>query len=294
MFYFINLSHNKNFANFFKNYNKLIIFADILISIIIDYKAMTHIIDKFKLQGKVAVITGGSRGIGEAIARAFGQAGASVVVASRKQAAVDEVAEELHKEGIEATAIEAHNGKMEDLKNLVEKTLNKYGRIDIIVNNAATNPAFGPVVNTESSAFDKIFEVNVKGMFELSKLAYPELKKNKGNIVNIGSVAGVRPDPMTGIYSVSKASVNSLTQVLAKDWGKDGIRVNAICPGLIKTKLSEALWSNESILKQFLMTVPMKRIGEPEEIASLALFLASDAASYCTGMICVADGGLVI
>ncbi len=253
-----------------------------------------NILDRFKLDGKVAIVTGASRGIGEAIAQALGQAGAQVVVSSRKQEAIDEVAENFRKEGIEVSAIAAHNGQADALDELVKKTIETYGRIDILVNNAATNPAFGPVVNTEESAFDKIIEVNLKGMFELCKKAYPELKKNKGNVINVASIAGIRPDPRTGIYSVSKAAAISLTQTLARDWGPDGVRVNAICPGLIRTKMSEALWKNEAILDQFIKVVPMKRIGEPVEIAGLALFLASDASSYCSGSIFVADGGMII
>ncbi len=253
-----------------------------------------NILEKFRLDGQVAIITGASKGIGEAIAQGLGQAGAKVVLSSRKQEAVEEVATRFREEGIEALAIAAHNGDKEQLQNLVDKTLEAYGRIDIIINNAATNPAFGPVVNTEDSAFDKIIEVNLKGMFMLGKIAYPELKKNRGRVVNISSVAGIRPDHRTGIYSVSKSAAISLTQVMARDWGKDGIRVNAICPGLIRTKMSEALWTDERVLNSVLPMIPMKRIAEPEEMAGLALFLASEASSYCTGGIYVADGGLII
>ncbi len=253
-----------------------------------------NILEKFRLDGQVAIITGASKGIGEAIARGLGQAGAKVVLSSRKQEAVEEVATKFREEGIDALAVAAHNGDKAQLQNLVNKTLEAYGRIDIIINNAATNPAFGPVVNTEDSAFDKIIEVNLKGMFMLGKIAYPELRKNRGRVVNISSVAGIRPDHRTGIYSVSKSAAISLTQVMARDWGKDGIRVNAICPGLIRTKMSEALWTDERVLNSVLPMIPMKRIAEPEEMAGLALFLASEASSYCTGGIYVADGGLII
>ncbi|MCU0444627.1 MAG: glucose 1-dehydrogenase [Microscillaceae bacterium] len=253
-----------------------------------------NILDKFRLDGKVAIITGASKGIGEAIARAYGQVGAKVVISSRKQEDLDRVAEDFKKEGIEVTAIQAHNGKKEDLESLVRQTIEKYGRLDIVVNNAATNPAFGPVVATEDSAFDKIMEVNLKGAFMLGKVAYPELKKNQGNVINISSVAGIKPDEKTGIYSVSKSGLISLTKVMARDWGADGVRVNAICPGLIKTKMSEALWKNENVFKQIMHFIPMRRMAEPEEMAGLALFLASDAASYCTGGVYVADGGLIV
>lgn len=253
-----------------------------------------NILDKFKLDGQVAIITGASKGIGEAIARGLGQAGAKVVISSRKQEAVDEVAAQLKEEGIEAIAVAAHNGNSEQLQNLVDITLKTYGRIDIVINNAATNPAFGPIVNTDDAAFDKIIEVNLKGMFMLGKMVYPELKKNKGRVINISSVAGIRPDHRTGIYSVSKSAAISLTQVLARDWGKDGIRVNAICPGLIRTKMSEALWKDERVLTSVLPMIPINRIAEPEEMVGLALFLASEASSYCTGGVYVADGGLII
>jgi dehydrogenase/reductase SDR family member 4 len=255
---------------------------------------MNNIFDKFRLDNKVAIITGASKGIGEAIARALGQAGAKVVISSRKQEAVDEVAKMLTSEGIETLAVEAHNGKIADLHNLVNITLEKYGRLDIIVNNAATNPAPPLTTATEDGVFDKIMEVNLKGVFELCKKAYPELKKTKGSVINISSVAGIRADEHTGIYSVSKAGLISLTHVLAKEWGKDGIRVNALCPGLVQTKLSEALWSNETIYKHIIQFVPLKRMAQPDEMAGLALFLASDAASYCTGGVYVADGGLIV
>ncbi|NJL12828.1 MAG: glucose 1-dehydrogenase [Microscillaceae bacterium] len=253
-----------------------------------------NLLERFRLDGQVAIITGASKGIGEAIARGLAQAGAKVVVSSRKQEAVEEVADALRQEGLEATGIAAHNGDAVQLQLLVDKTLETYGRIDIIVNNAATNPAFGPVVNTEDSAFDKIMEVNLKGMFMLGKIAYPELKKNKGRVINISSIAGIRPDPRTGIYSVSKAAAISMTQVMARDWGRDGIRVNAICPGLVKTKMSEALWKNEGIYNMVLQNIPLHRMAEPEEMAGLALFLASEASSYCTGASFVADGGMII
>ena len=253
-----------------------------------------NILDKFRLDGKVAIITGASKGIGESIAQALGQAGAKIVISSRKQEAVDAVANNLRAEGIEVLAIEAHNGKLEDLEKLINNTISHFGRLDILVNNAATNPAFGATSATESSAFDKIFEVNLKGAFELSKRAFPELKKNRGCIVNISSIAGIRPDERMGIYSVSKAALISLTQTLAKEWASVGVRVNAICPGFVKTKLSEALWKNDQLNKYLLDTIPMHRMAEPEEMAGLALFLSSDASSYCTGGVYVADGGLII
>lgn len=249
----------------------------------------------FNLDGKVAIITGASKGIGEAIAYVFGKAGAKVVISSRKQESLEETAERFREEDIEVLPMAAHAGKVEDLKNLVNQTLEKFGSIDIIVNNAATNPVFGAVEDVEEWAFDKIMEVNVKGPFELSKLALPDMKKRgSGVIINISSIGGVSPEPQLGIYSVSKAALISLTQVMAKEWGQHGIRANVICPGFIKTKFSEALWSNEQILKYILAQQSIKRLGTPEEIAALALFLASDASSFSTGSVFMADGGYTI
>jgi dehydrogenase/reductase SDR family member 4 len=170
-----------------------------------------------------------------------------------------------------------------------------FGGIDILVNNAASNPVFGPVITCEEWAFDKIMDVNVKAPFELSKLVYPIMKaRGGGSVINISSIAGNTPDPGLGIYSVSKAALNMLTRVTAKEWGTDHIRVNAICPGLIKTKFSEALWQNEKWLYHFVKQAPIARMGTVEEIAALALFLASEASGYCTGTLFTADGGVTI
>jgi NAD(P)-dependent dehydrogenase (short-subunit alcohol dehydrogenase family) len=254
-----------------------------------------NIQSKFSLQGKVAIVTGASKGIGKAIAEALGQAGAKVVVSSRKQEAVEEVANEFKKQNIEALAVAAHMGQMDDVKNLASKTIAHFGGIDIIVNNAASNPVFGPVSDTDDSAFDKIIDVNVKGPFVLCKAAYPEMKKRGGgSVINISSIEGLTPSPGLGIYSMSKASLIMLTKAMAREWGGDNIRVNAICPGLIKTKFSRALWENESILNHFISKTPIQRMGEPDDIAGLALFLASEAASYCTGGVYVADGGYAV
>ncbi|MEQ9300871.1 MAG: glucose 1-dehydrogenase [Cyclobacteriaceae bacterium] len=250
---------------------------------------------KFDLTGKVAIVTGASKGIGEYMAIAFAQAGASVVVSSRKQEAVDEVAKSIVDEGGIATGIAANTGSLEELEQLVNKTVELHGGIDIIVNNAATNPVFGPVINTNEDAFDKIMNVNVKGPFEFAKMAFPHMKKRGGgSIINISSIGGLSPEPFLGIYSVSKAALISLTKVLAKEWGPMGVRANVICPGLIKTKFSQALWSNEPIVDKMTKELPLPRIGQPDEIAGLALFLASEASSYCTGGVYTADGGYTI
>ncbi len=249
----------------------------------------------FNLSDKVAVVTGASKGIGEAIAEIYGAAGARVVVSSRKLDAVNQVADSIIKKGGVAKAIACHMGDVADITRLVEETIATYGAIDIIVNNAAANPAFGPVIETDGSVFDKIMNVNVKGPFELAKKAYPFMKQKKsGSLINISSIGGLRPEPGLGIYSVSKAALISLTKVLAKEWGADNIRANVICPGLIKTKFSEALWSNDKIMHTMMKMLPIKRVGTPEEIAALALYLAADESAYCTGSVFTADGGFTI
>jgi len=253
------------------------------------------IFSQFRLDGKVAVITGASKGIGEAIAHALGQAGASVVISSRKQEALEATASRLRESGVHVKAIAANTGNMEDLQRLTDQTIEHFGGIDIIVNNAATNPVFGPVEQTDSPAFDKIMAVNVKGPFELAKYALPSMQsRGGGSIINISSIGGISPEPFLGIYSVSKSALVMLTKVMAKEWGHHGIRANVICPGLIKTKFSQALWGNEQLLKHVLQQLPAGRIGTVEEIAGLALFLASGAASYCTGAVFNADGGYTI
>ncbi len=251
--------------------------------------------EEFSLNDKVAIVTGASKGIGESIVRLFAAHGAKVVVSSRKQAAVDEVAESIRQDGGDAIGIEAHMGKMDSIKTLVDKTVEHYGKIDVIVNNAATNPVFGPVENCDESAFDKIMDVNVKGCFELAKLALPSMKTaGGGSIINLSSIGGLRPEPGLGIYSVSKAALIMLTKVMAKEWGRHNVRANVICPGLIKTKFSEALWKNEKIGEHFMKNLPISRIGVPEDIARLALFLAADASSYSTGSVFTSDGGFLI
>lgn len=249
----------------------------------------------FSLEGKVALVTGASKGIGRAIAEYYAAAGAKVIVSSRKQEAVDVVAAEIKAKGFEATAVACHMGDMADVHRLADATLAKYGTIDIVVNNAATNPVFGPVVDTSLEAFDKIIAVNVKGPFELAKKLYPTLKaKKSGSVINISSIGGLRPEGGLGIYSMSKAALISLTKVMAKEWGDDNIRANVICPGLIKTKFSEALWSNDKMMAMMMKVLPIKRVGTPEEIAALALYLASDSSAYCTGSVFTADGGFTI
>ena len=251
--------------------------------------------NSFSLKGKVALITGASKGIGEAIARNYANMGAKVVINSRKQAAVDEVANAINTEGGTAMGVAGQVGNMDDCQRIFDATMSAYGRIDIVVNNAATNPVFGPVENTDGSVFDKIMGVNVKAPFELAKMCMPIMEKNGGgSIINVSSIGGLKAEQMLGIYSVSKAALISLTKVMAAEWGKYNIRANVICPGLIQTKFSQALWTNDMILKHMMSQVPLGRIGQPEEIVGLALFLASEASSYCTGGVFVADGGYLV
>jgi dehydrogenase/reductase SDR family member 4 len=255
--------------------------------------------DLFQLTGKVAIITGASKGIGEAMAQMLAAQGAKVVVNSRKQDAVDEVANAINNasntEGPQAIGVAGQVGNKEDCQHIFDAAMQAFGRVDILINNAATNPVFGPVENTDDKAFNKIMEVNVKAPFELAKLCLPVMQANGGgSIINISSIGGVSPEQGLGIYSVSKAALISLTKVMAHEWGKHNIRANVICPGLIETKFSEALWNNEKILKYFLSQLPLGRVGQPDEIAGLALFLASDASGYCTGGVFVADGGYLV
>ncbi|MEN2283444.1 glucose 1-dehydrogenase [Algoriphagus sp. SE2] len=249
----------------------------------------------FSLDGKVALITGASKGIGLTIAEFFAAAGAKVVLSSRKQDKLDEEAARLKGMGYEAIGIACNVGNMEELPDLVEKTVETYGQLDILVNNAGTNPVFGPIHETSLEAFDKIMDVNVKAPFALCNLCFPHLRKSSsGSVINISSIGAISPEPGLGIYSVSKAALVSMTKVFAKEWGDSKIRVNAICPGIVKTKFSEALWSNEKILEYMLKQLAIKRIGTTEEIAALALFLAAPGSSYTTGSIMTADGGFTI
>jgi len=246
----------------------------------------------FDLKGKVAIVTGSSKGIGKAIAEAIAEYGAHVVVSSRSQEAVDAVADEFKAKRLETIGIACHVGDEEQRKALIDKTVNHYGGVDILINNAATNPVYAPLEGVDDPVFDKIMDVNVKACFSFAKLCFPYMKeKKKGSIINIASVEGLKPNMGLGLYGVSKAALIMLTKSQASEWGKYGIRTNAICPGLIKTKFSQALWSNEQLMKQVEHHLPLRRAAEPIEMAGLAVYLASDASSYTTGAILNADGG---
>ncbi|HAA20442.1 MAG TPA: short-chain dehydrogenase [Cytophagales bacterium] len=251
--------------------------------------------EQFSLEGKVAVVTGASKGIGKAIAMGLAQAGAKVVVSSRSQEAVDEVAEAIVDAGGEAKGIACHMGDTGQIQSLVEQTVASLGGIDILVNNAAINPVFGPVLKSDDTVFDKIMQVNVKGPFNLCKMAFPSMKSRGGGaIVNISSIEGISPGQGLGLYSVSKAALISLTKVLANELGETGIRANVLAPGLVDTKFSEALISNDQILKWVLAKQAIKRPAQPEEMVGLALYLASPASSFVTGGVFTADGGYTV
>lgn len=250
---------------------------------------------RMRLDGKVAIVTGASKGIGEAIARGLAAVGAKVVVSSRKQEAVDQVADAIRRDGGEALALAAHVGEVSQATALVDRAADHFGGIDIIVNNAGTNPVFGPIVNTDAAVFDKVMGVNVRGPLEIAKRAFPILQgRGGGSIINISSIFGVSPEPALGLYSISKVALIGLTKVLAAEWGPSNIRVNAICPGLVRTKFSRALWEDPAILRRFTDELPLRHVAEPDEIAPLAVFLAGDAASYITGGVYMIDGGHTI
>jgi dehydrogenase/reductase SDR family protein 4 len=244
------------------------------------------------LAGKVALVTGGSRGIGKAIALTFADAGADIVISSRKQAALDEVAAEIKDTGRRALAVAAHNRQPDDLRQLIERVKAEFGRLDILVNNAATNPVMAPLVDTDEKAFDVIMNTNLKGYFLLSQMAAKMMiVQGGGNILNISSIGGISPDKGLGVYCISKAAINMLTRALALELGEYNIRVNALAPGVVQTYFSQALWKNQALMDQEMQHMPIKRIAQPEEVAHIALTLVSDAAAYITGQIIVMDGG---
>ncbi len=249
---------------------------------------------KFDLTDKVAIVTGSSKGIGESIARGLAEFGAHVVISSRNQEAVDQVAESYKKDGLSAIGIACNVGKYEELDTLIAKTIEAFGRIDIIVNNAAINPYYGPVEGSDDGVFQKIMNVNVAAALELCKRALPQLKESRGSIINISSVEGMIPGFGLGLYSVSKAAITMLTSNMAKEWGRHGIRANTVCPGLVKTKFSQALWTNDKTLSGYEKHVPLRRMAQPDELAGVVCFLASDASSYVTGSVIAVDGGYLI
>jgi NAD(P)-dependent dehydrogenase (short-subunit alcohol dehydrogenase family) len=256
-------------------------------------KEETMNLSQFSLEGKVAVVTGGSRGIGRASALAMADAGANVVVSSRKIADLEPVAAEISAKGVKGLAVAAHVGKTEDSKALIEKVMKEFGRIDILMNNAGTNPYYGSLMDQDEKTYDITMNVNLKSIFFLSQMAARIMKpQGGGSIINTSSIGGIRAGEL-GVYGTTKAAVIMLTQVMAKEWGQYNIRVNAIAPGIIKTRLSEALWKDPVVNARAISQIPMMRLGEPEELAGVVVFLASRAGSYVNGETIVVDGGRV-
>jgi len=244
------------------------------------------------LEGKVALVAGASRGIGRAIAIAFAEQGADVIVSSRKQADLDIVAKEIQQTGRKGVAIASHMAKVEDSKSLVAKIKDQFGRIDILVNCAGTNPYFGQMIDAEEWAWDTTFNVNLKGPFLLSQIVARLMKETGGgNILNIASVGGFKPGYNQAIYSVTKAGMIMLTEAMSAEWAQFNIRVNAIAPGVIKTRMAEALWKDPAVGEAAAKHTALKRLGIPEDIAGAAVFLVSDASSYITGETIVIAGG---
>lgn len=249
----------------------------------------------FSLEGKVAVITGSSRGIGQAIAERMAEAGAKVVVSSRKAPACEPVAQGIRDAGGEAIVIPCNISSKEALQNLVDQTNEKLGPIDILVCNAASNPVFGPMKDVDDAAFDKIMQNNVRSNFWLANMTAPSMaERGGGAIIIISSVAGLQGNTGIGVYGISKAADFQLARNLAVEWGKKNIRANCVAPGLIKTDFARALWENPKALAHVERITPLGRIGDPDEIAGVAVFLASKAAAYITGQGIVVDGGSTI
>ena len=249
---------------------------------------------EFSLKNKVVLITGASRGIGEATAIGLAQAGADVAIASRKLPDLEKVADQIKKTGRKCVPVAAHVGKTEEINTLVKRVLEEFGKIDILVNNAATNPSMAPAIDIDERAWDSIMNLNLKGLFFLSQAVARGMKeKGGGKIINVSSVAGITPDILP-VYSISKAGVIMATKVMAQQWAPYNIRVNAIAPGLTKTRFSEALWKNPDILQMAMTRTPMARPADPEEMVGAIIYLASDASSYVTGQVIAIDGGSTI
>jgi NAD(P)-dependent dehydrogenase (short-subunit alcohol dehydrogenase family) len=249
----------------------------------------------FRLDGKVAVITGSSRGIGRSIAEHLAAYGAKVVISSRKAPACEEVAAAIRTHGGEAIAVPANIGERSQLEALVDGARRQFGRIDILVCNAASNPYFGPMAKLPDEAFHKILQNNVVSNLWLANLVLPEMAQRKdGVVIIVSSIGGLKGSATLGAYCVSKAADMQLARNLAVEWGKHNIRVNCIAPGLVRTDFARALWEDPDYLERTEATTPLGRIGEPEDIGGIAVFLASRAGAFVTGQTIVADGGVTI
>lgn len=250
--------------------------------------------DLFLLENKTALVTGASRGIGAAIAKTLASHGAQVILASRKLDDLKRVEDEIIKAGGKAASIACHTGEMAQIHQLFDEIKNKYNRLDILVNNAATNPFFGDVLSADEKAWDKTFAVNMKGVFFISQQAAKIMKDQGGGVmVNVASINAIRPAPFQGIYSITKAGIVALTKSFAKELAPLNIRVNALLPGLTDTKFSSLMISNPDIMKIILPSIPLGRAAKPEEMAGAVLYMVSDASSYMTGACIVVDGGML-
>ena len=251
--------------------------------------------DLFDLSGKVAIVTGSTKGIGRAIAEAMAHFGAQVVVSSRKAAACREVADAIVSGGGQALAVPCHVGRAEQLQTLVDRTMAQWGRIDVLVCNAAVNPHFGPMADVSGEAYDTIMDTNVKHVLWLSNTVIPQMAaRNDGVVIIISSIGGLKGHDKLGIYALSKAAEMQLARNLAVEWGRSNVRVNCIAPGLVRTHFAKALWENPAALKEALATYPLGRIGEADDIAGAAVFLASKAGAFMSGQVMVVDGGATI
>jgi NAD(P)-dependent dehydrogenase (short-subunit alcohol dehydrogenase family) len=249
----------------------------------------------FDLSGKVALITGSTRGIGKSIAEEMARAGARVVVSSRKADACEQVRAEFDKQGYEVLAQSCNVSRKEELQALVDATVKRWGRIDVAVSNAATNPYYGPLAGIPDEAFDKIFHNNVKSVLWLAAMTLPGMaERGGGSFITVGSIGGIVASTVIGAYGMSKAADHMLVKNLAAEWGPRNVRVNAIAPGLIKTDFARALWEDERRRNEREAATPLRRIGEPKDIGAIAVFLASEAAAFVTGQTIVADGGVTI
>jgi NAD(P)-dependent dehydrogenase (short-subunit alcohol dehydrogenase family) len=249
----------------------------------------------FDLTGKVALITGSTKGIGKAIAEAMAAAGAKVVISSRKAEKCEEVAAAIRASGGDATPIACNIGRREEVEHLIAETRKRLGRIDSLVLNAAVNPYFGPMSGLSDEAFAKVMDTNVRSNLWMCNLVCPEMAERKdGSVVIVSSIGGLKGSRMLGIYAISKAADFQLARNLAVEWGPHNIRVNCIAPGLVRTDFAKALWDNPPLLKATEESTPLRRIGEPEDIAGAAVFLASKAGSWMTGQTIVVDGGVTI
>lgn len=249
----------------------------------------------FSLEGKVAIVTGSSRGIGRSIAEHMAAAGARVVISSRKLPACETVAESIRARGGQAIALAASISEKAQLQELVERTRAQWGRIDVLVCNAASNPYFGPMATLPDDAFDKVLRNNIVSNLWLANMVLPEMaQRREGAMIIVSSIGGIKGSATLGAYCVSKAADMQLARNLAVEWGPHNVRVNCIAPGLVRTDFARALWSNPELLAHTEATTPLRRIGEPDDIGGIAVFLASRAGAFVTGQTIVADGGVTI